>query len=144
MKKVKEYYSDNFLKAKGHVRDGKKEGLWISYYPNGEKSRETNYEKGIENGSWIMWHENGNLYIEQTKVNGKTTGIWKEYYENGQIREVGEYFEDHYTPKDFWNEEGEQLLKNGNGKKIEKFGADLIDVFEHYFENGKLIKEVRV
>jgi antitoxin component YwqK of YwqJK toxin-antitoxin module len=144
MKNVKEYYSENCIKAEGSVENGKKEGLWIFYYPDGKKNKEINYKVGIENGIWLMWHENGNLYIEQSKINGKTNGLWKEYYENGKIKEIGEYIEGVYTPKDFWDEEGNQLLKNGNGKKIEKFGADLIDVFEHYFENGKLVKEVRV
>lgn len=144
MKKVKEYYTGNCVKAEGHIENGRREGLWIFYYQNGRKSKEINYKMGVENGNWLMWHENGNLYIEQVKINGKSNGIWKEYYENGKIKEIGEYVEDNYIPKDFWNETGEQLLTNGNGKKIEKFGADLVDVFEHYFENGKLIKEVRV
>ena len=133
MKKIKEYYSKNCLKAEGILKDGKKEGLWIYYYT-----------MGIENGIWRMWHENGNIYIEQNKNNGKTKGLWKEYYENGKIKEIGEYLEDEYMPKDFWDEEGNQLLKNGNGKKIEKFGYLGIDVFEHYIENGKLVKEVRI
>ena len=144
MKSIKEYYSENCIKAEGWIENGKKEGLWIFYYPNGKKDKEINYKLGIENGIWLMWHENGNLFIEQSKVNGKTNGLWKEYYENGKIKEIGEYIEYSYFPKDFWDEEGNQLLKNGNGKKIEKFGADLIDVFEHYFENGKLVKEVRI
>lgn len=144
MKKNKEYYSENCIKAEGFIKDGKKEGQWIYYYENGNKFKEINYRMGIENGIWRMWYENGNLYIEDTMDNGKSNGLWREYYENGKIKEIGEYIEDNYTPKDFWDEEGNQLLKNGNGKKIEKFGADLIDVFEHYFENGKLVKEVRI
>lgn len=139
-----EYFSKNCLKAEGYVKDGKKEGLWTFYYENGEKFREINYAGGTENGIWIMWHENGNLYLEKSKKNGKTDGLWKEYYESGKIKEIGEYLECEYMPKDFWDEEGNQLLKDGNGKKIEKFGAGSIDVFEHYFENGKLVKEIRI
>jgi len=144
MKNIKEYYSENCIKAEGWLKDDKKEGLWLFYYPDGKKNREINYENGIENGIWRMWHENGNLYIEQNKINGKTKGLWKEYYENGKIKEIGEYLEDSYTPKDYWDEEGNQLLKNGTGKKIEKFGAGLIDIFEHYFEDGKFIKEIKL
>jgi antitoxin component YwqK of YwqJK toxin-antitoxin module len=144
MGKIREYYANNCVKAEGYIKDGKKEDLWTYYYENGNKFRMINYKMGIEDGMWVMWHENGNLYIEENKNRGKTNGLWKEYYENGKIKEIGEYVKGSYIPKDFWDEEGNQLLKNGNGKKIEKFGAGLIDVFEHYFENGKLVKEIRI
>ena len=144
MKKVREYYSDNLLKEEGYLHNCLREGLWIFYYQNGKTKREVYYQAGVEHGAWLMWHENGNIYIDQHKINGVTTGVWKEYYEDGKLKEIGEYIDGKYFPKDFWNEEGIQILKNGNGKKIEKFGAGLIDVFEHYFENGKLIKEIRI
>ncbi len=144
MEKIHEYYENNQLKAEGYIIDQKKTGLWTYYYENGNKFREINYLEGIENGIWLMWHENGNLYLEENKLNGKTNGLWKEYYENGKIKETGEYIENDYSPKEFWDEDGNQLLKNGTGKKIEKFGAGGINIFEHYFENGKLAKEIRL
>ena len=144
MKNYKEYFPDGSLKAEGGMKKDKKDGLWTFYYRNGKKCRVVNYKMDIEDGDWVMWHENGNLYIESNKINGKTLGPWKEYYESGNIKETGYYTDDRYAPIDFWDERGNQLLKNGNGKKIEKFGADLIDVYEHYYENGKLIKDVRI
>jgi uncharacterized protein len=144
MKKTIELYPSKIFKAEGYLIDGKKNGLWKYYYENGTKHREIIYEKGIENGEWKMWHENGNPYIEQTKLNRKTIVIWKEYYNTGRIKEVGLYSENDYSPIDFWDEEGNHLLINGNGKKIEKLGVGGIDIFEHYYENGKLTKENRI
>ncbi|RZJ51455.1 MAG: hypothetical protein EOO19_00565 [Chryseobacterium sp.] len=132
------------MKTHGFLEDDIKVGTWTYYYVNGHRFKEITYENGIENGPWTMWHENGNLYIERFQDRGRTVGIWKEYYENGSLKEVREYRNGEYFPSDFWNESGDQLLLNGNGKKIESFGAGSLDVFEHYFIDGKLIKELRL
>jgi antitoxin component YwqK of YwqJK toxin-antitoxin module len=141
---VKEFYDSGTLKAKGIKKDEQKEGQWIFYFEDGKIYREVNFRNNIEDGEWKMWHANGLLYLEQVKVLGKSEGYCKEYYENGSIKEIGEYRNGEYFPIDFWNEEGRQLLKNGSGKKIEKFGYLESDIFEHYFENGIFIREVKV
>lgn len=140
----KEYYDNGILKSEGKISNNLKEGLWIYYKENGIKEKEINFKKNLENGQWRMWNENGTLYIEQNKVNGKSEGYWKEYYDDGRIKEIGEYIKDKYYPIDFWDENGIQLLKGGNGKKIEKFGFSGLDVYEHYFENKIFIKEVKI
>jgi antitoxin component YwqK of YwqJK toxin-antitoxin module len=141
---VKEYYGDGALKAKGLEIAGLKEGKWTFYYENGRVFREIHFQNGIENGEWKMWYENDELYISQLKKSGKTDGEWKEYYENGNIKEIGEYQNNEYFPIDFWDEFGNQLLRNGTGKKIEKFGPLESYVYEQYFENGKFVKEVKI
>jgi antitoxin component YwqK of YwqJK toxin-antitoxin module len=144
MKEVVQHYPNKNIMAHGFLKENKKEGLWVYYYENGNKFREIHYENGIENGKWLMWYENKNLYIEDYKQNGKSNGKWNEYYENGVLKEVGMYTNDHYTPLDFWDENGVQLLKNGSGKKIEKFGAGLVDIFEHHFKNGTFLYEIKL
>jgi len=141
---VREYYDNGSLKAKGVKKNGLKEGKWIFYLEDGKLFREIHFHSDIEDGEWKMWHKNGALYLEQMKVIGKSEGYWKEYYENGNIKEIGEYKNGAYFPIDFWDEGGTQLLKNGTGKKIEKFGHLELDIVEHYFENGKFIREVKI
>jgi antitoxin component YwqK of YwqJK toxin-antitoxin module len=141
---TKEYYDSGHLKAEGVNQNGLKDGKWIFFFESGIVCREIHYSRGIENGIWKMWHENGNLYIEQNKLDGKSVGYWKEYYESGAIKEIGEYINNEYLPIDFWDEGGNQLLKNGTGKKIEKFGSLGLDVYEHYYESGRLTKEVKI
>lgn len=144
MNSTKEFYENGKLKATGLLQEGKKNGKWLYFTETGDKFREIEYLDGVENGEWKMWHENGNLYIEQYKINGKSKGLWKEYYENGKPKEIGEYKDDGYFPIDFWDENANHLLKDGTGKKIEKFGALEADIYEHYFKDGKLIKEVKI
>jgi len=141
---VKEYYDNGSLKAQGIKKNGLKEGKWIFYFEGGKLFREIQFHNDIENGEWRMWHESGGLYLEQMKKNGKSDGYWQEYYENGNLKEKGEYKDGAYHPIDFWDQEGVQLLKNGTGKKIEKFGYSELDVYEQYFEEGRFIKEVKI
>jgi antitoxin component YwqK of YwqJK toxin-antitoxin module len=141
---VKEYYDNGSLKAKGKKKNELKEGKWIFYFEDGKVFREIHFHNDIEEGEWKMWHANGALYLEQMKVHGESDGYWREYYEDGKIKEIGEYKSGEYIPIDFWDDGGTQLLKNGTGKKIEKFGYLELDIFEQYFENGKFIKEVKI
>lgn len=144
MKLIKEYYANGCLKAKGLMEGDLKQGKWMFYYENGELQMEVNYKDNIESGEFKRWYQNGNLAVETFYLQGKNSGSWKEYYENGKVKEVGEYKNGEYSPTDFWDEEGIQLLRNGTGKKIEKFGYSELDVYEQYFEDSKFIKEVKI
>lgn len=141
---TKEYYDSGALKAKGRMKNGLRDGKWIFYFENGKVFREIHFRNDLEDGEWKMWHKNGFLYLEQMKVLGKSDGYWKEYYEDGSIKEIGEYKDGEYTPIDFWDENGTQILKCGTGKKIEKSGHLELDIWEQYFEEGKFVKEVKI
>lgn len=130
--------------SEGSITNGLREGKWHFFYDTGRICKEISFHKGVEDGQWKMWHENGNLYLVQCKENGSTVGVCSEYYENGQIKEVGEYINESYYPLDFWTEAGEQLLKRGTGKKIEKFGYLELDVVEQYYQEGRFVREEKV
>jgi uncharacterized protein len=144
MKLIYDYYNTGIIKSKGTVEKKMKEGTWMYYFENGMIEREVNYQNNIYDGPFKRWFKNGNLAIECVYMKGKLNGIWKEYYENGKLKETGEYINNEYKPKNFWNENGVQSLNNGTGKKMEKFGHNEIDIFEQYYKEGKLIKEIRV
>ena len=55
----------------GKMKDGKKEGKWISWYPNGQKWSEETYKNGEIDGLWTEWWENGQKSQEETYKNGK-------------------------------------------------------------------------
>jgi hypothetical protein len=140
-----EEFEDGLFVGRGFLENGKKEGLWYYFYETGELKQEIGYKDGVEHGSFKLFHENGNIAITCTKVNGKTVGLWQEYYEDGRIKEIGQYNNDKYSPIDFWDENGNQLLKNSSGKKIEVYGIwPMTDVYEQYFEDGKFVKEIKI
>ena len=143
-KLIKQKFDNGIEKECGYLNNRLKEGIWKFYYENGNLYKEINFKDDIENGQWKMWHENGNIYIDQNKINGSSDGYWKEYYENGELKEIGFYEKGEYAPRDFWDENGNQLLINGTGKKIERFGYNDLDICEFYFQDGKFIKEIKI
>src|SRR5579862_9961845 len=51
--------------------DNQKEGLWISYYKNGNKQSEGHYHQGQREGLWIYYYKNGNKESEGHYYQGK-------------------------------------------------------------------------
>jgi antitoxin component YwqK of YwqJK toxin-antitoxin module len=43
----------------GKMKDGKKEGKWIGWYPNGKKEYEGTFKDGEKDGLYNVWYENG-------------------------------------------------------------------------------------
>lgn len=77
----------------GEYVDGKKHGLWVSYFADGTKMNEGHYSNGQKNGAWTLYHPNGNKKSEANFVDGKYTGLYTSYHENGQRRWQGRYNE---------------------------------------------------
>ncbi|WP_316831343.1 hypothetical protein [Pedobacter aquatilis] len=114
------------------------------YFDNGQLEFEYEIFNGIKHGKFIRYFEDGEIEMIGNFIDGRHAGLWTEYYENGQIAETGEYINDEYCVDNFWTENGEQLLINGTGKTIRKFGATQGDVYEQYFLNGKFTGEKKI
>ena len=63
----------------GSYKDGKKDGLWTTWYENGQKNSERTYKDNKRDGLWTEWYENGQK---------KSEGTWKNGKFNKMIREV--------------------------------------------------------
>ena len=55
----------------GNCKDGKPDGLSISWHENGQKWSEGNWNNGKKEGLWVTWHENGQKEMETTYKDGK-------------------------------------------------------------------------
>ncbi len=140
-----EEFEDELFTGRGFLEGDKKEGTWYYFYDTGELKQEIEYMKGIEHGIYKFFSKDGKLLISSTNVNGLLNGEWREYYEDGQLKEIGKYNNNEYSPIDFWDQEGNQLLKNGTGKRIEEYGANaLIDIYEQYYNEGRFVKEMKI
>lgn len=64
-----------------------RDGLFTSYYTNGNISSTGLYDNGLETGHWTDYHENGNIAAEGEYANGKESGKWLYYDENGNFEE---------------------------------------------------------
>ena len=139
MQMIEEYSDDGRILGKGVKLNGVKQGNWKYFFVNGNIKSEVEYKDGIRHGIYRDWNVDGVLQIETFFQEGKTHGLWKEYYENGNVREIARYVDGIYFPKDFWDTNGVQILKDGNGYKLEFF---LLETIEQHFVNGKFVKEI--
>ena len=73
------------LIQKGIYLEGKKEGIWESYFPEGGIQTELEYKNDILNGKSKTYHNNGNLKSSGTYGDAKKEGVWKYYHSNQTI-----------------------------------------------------------
>jgi antitoxin component YwqK of YwqJK toxin-antitoxin module len=139
------WYSNRQISGEGNYTDGKEDGKYTFYHENGKKWEEGNYKGGEYyitngwnedgellikdgNGKWIWYYGNGQIRKEINYKDGKLDGEWIYYYETGEVEE-GNYKGGEYYIINRWNEDGELLIKDGNGK------------VPFYYENGQILLE---
>ena len=59
------------LKEEYFINSGKKEGIYKSYYKNGQLEEEVNYINDKKNGNFKQYYNNGKLWKEVNYINGK-------------------------------------------------------------------------
>lgn len=121
-----------------------KNGTLQEFYETGELKIERFYKDGLADGIGKVFSKNGTLIYEYFYSMGKAMGKVREWYESGQLAEEGEYVNEEYFIHNFWTETGEQTLKDGTGIAIRKYGFDELDVYEQYFEKGKMTHEKKI
>ncbi len=146
----KKWYDNGIPKSEGQF-DTLKTGRWIEWYKNGQKKSEGNYISGWKNGLWIEWFENGRKksegvmkdngykgnFIEWDEDGGKietTNDTIRSFYGNGmkkyELKINGGFSRGGGSNESYmlnwWDKDGSQLIKNGNGKSIK------------YFSNGQV------
>ena len=123
-------YPDKKPSMTGHFLQGKKQGTWLKYHPNGMIADSTEYEADNPIGtrlSWfpngspsdssifhadgsgmqVTWFDNGNpsstgVYAAGRKMHGE----WKFYHRNGQISADELYDQGKLMRKDYYDENG--------------------------------------
>ena len=70
----------------GSFKDGKRDGLWVSYYYNGQLKWKGNYKDGKVDGPFVSYWDNGKLQSEGTLKDGKEVGPWFYNPRNGQSK----------------------------------------------------------
>ncbi len=114
----------------GKIVNGKKSGLWVNWYENGQKKSAKTFSDGVFCGEHTYWYENGQL---EKVCNHFGTGPLKIWYENGQIKKEGFYKEGKL--------DGVYIIYYENGqikwKGTKKDGETHAELFQ-YYENGQI------
>ncbi len=78
--------------------DGEK--VWVSevhYHPNATKSMEGKIKNGERDGEWISWYDDGKIWSKGNFKNGKRVGMGFVYFPNGKVQIEGPYREGNRT-----------------------------------------------
>ncbi|MCB0855866.1 MAG: hypothetical protein KDD63_26775 [Bacteroidetes bacterium] len=111
--------SQSFYKNRGK---SKIIGAQTWWYENGQMSQRIPFEKGKRDGLAESWYENGQLEAKGLWKNNEKEGIWQYWYPGGAKKLEVDYTGD-IKPLNFWLENGEQTLANGNGKIMEYYAS---------------------
>lgn len=80
-----QFYSNCMLRSTGKLIDGKREGRWIFYHPNGIMQTDATFTSGKENGKYSVYRDNGIPYYQGLYENGKRCGEWEFYDTEGNV-----------------------------------------------------------
>ncbi|MFL9832343.1 hypothetical protein ABS764_15935 [Flavobacterium sp. ST-87] len=118
----------------GNYSNGKKNDLWLYYYPSGTKRLEENYTNSVLNGISKTINRNGSVNSIKNFTNDKINGKY-EVYENGKLTSTHYYTDDikhgpYQTnhPDGTLNEEGYYIDGNLNYD------------YKSYWQNGNIYK----
>ena len=85
------WYVNGQKEHEGYYKNGLKSGLWKTWYDSGQAWKEGYYYAGKKEGGWLYWYWNGNNLEVETYRNGILHGPWKKWYSNGQQKIEGSY-----------------------------------------------------
>ncbi len=80
-----DYYHNGAKKMSGAFKDGKRDGLWQAWFPNGQLWSVGEYVKGEETGIKTVYYENGKKYYSGKLQQGKRTGEWYFWDQEGKL-----------------------------------------------------------
>lgn len=87
----KVYDAEGRLQMEGDRRNGLRQGVWTSYFPNGRVQSKNDYRDGKLQGLSTVFRENGSIYYTGQHRNDKQVGEWRFFNEQGDIENTVVY-----------------------------------------------------
>ena len=61
-------------KSQGYLQNGKREGLWVGYWDDGQSYNKGTFKNGKQEGVWITYNDNGVLRSKDNYKDGVKIG----------------------------------------------------------------------
>ncbi|MHA0995531.1 toxin-antitoxin system YwqK family antitoxin [Enterobacter ludwigii] len=106
-------------KYKAFFLKGKENGEVYSWYKNGNKQFTGSMKDGVLEGELTSWFENGNKRTRENYVYGKRNGIWISWYENQKHSSTLTFNLGRIIKCSSWNSEGKMIYTGSERKKCE-------------------------
>jgi antitoxin component YwqK of YwqJK toxin-antitoxin module len=81
----KHFHQNGKLKMNGKFLNGKRDGEWMSYFPNDQLQSTGTFINGVRTGAVKVYQHNGTLIYEGFFKEGKEFGHWKFYTSDGKL-----------------------------------------------------------
>lgn len=85
VEKISETYANGYVKIRGTLIDGKRSGLWESFYDNGYRWSEMEYYKGKRDGNVVSYFPNGMMRYQGQYASDNRVGLWMFYDTTGVL-----------------------------------------------------------
>jgi|SRR5579871_2113274 len=129
------FYPNRKLQSEGLYLDGKKEGVWLSFYSDGLMSDSISYKDGTPVGISLRWWRNGFL-SDSSNLNVDGSGVEVSWFDNGSVSFAG-YFSEGHQPYGKWK----FFHKNGNNSAVEVYNYGKLVEKQYFDENQNLLKD---
>ncbi|MDR6239168.1 toxin-antitoxin system YwqK family antitoxin [Aureibacter tunicatorum] len=135
---MNKYFSNQSIKETFYVNsDGKLEGLYVSYFPNGKVKEKGFYSNNLPDSLWQYFSSNGKITKKGYFVGNQMTGHWQFYYENGELKSEGGY--ENGIKSHVWT----YYYESGTPKSSGEYVEDLkVGRWVFYYESGTSKQEI--
>jgi len=116
------------VNAKGKYINGNREGLWKFFYINGQLVSKSTYKTGKQEGFTEFYHEDGNLWGNGYWKDGKQDGLWKIYFVPSELSKESVLYR-----KESW--------KDGKEDGIWEYYNDDGTMILSTYKDGKLVSK---
>jgi len=87
-------YKNGIVKFKGQYRFGQRHGMWLSFFDNGLKWSELEYDKGARNGLNVVYYTNGKTRYKGFYKNDLRDSTWQFFDTTGTLVQTLRYTND--------------------------------------------------
>jgi membrane associated rhomboid family serine protease/antitoxin component YwqK of YwqJK toxin-antitoxin module len=129
LEKIEVLYNDEWEEIPGpaftYYRHGTRDSLgrWQGslrdYYANGQVQMKGSYTDDEKNGIFIYYSDHQTYESAGRYRNDLSVGKWESYHRNGKL-ESEVYYTDRYFLKNLWDSAGNQFVKDGFGRVMER------------------------
>jgi len=85
------------------------------FYINGNLQMKGKYQNNVKVDRFLFYYPNGNLMTSGFYKDNSRWGIWTNFYENGNVRDKIAFNKDFLGALEYYNENGDTIIKNGTG-----------------------------
>lgn len=85
------YYPNDKIQMIGKMKENRNVGEWKYYFPDGSLETSGFYNNDVPTGKWTWYNEAGKLIEEGQYINGKREGDWKNFDTLGAVEIVRVY-----------------------------------------------------